>query len=443
MANGILFFTRPGKKAEIPIYVRARIDGKDYMSRIPDTTTTAEDWPDGRHAQKQIRTFFPVLGTIATAIEESINNGTFSKVQMDALIDTAVYGESREQARAKIAKAREEKKRLSVLGYYAKFLQELRDGVRKSDKGVQASERTITNYKQGYNRLDDFQKASGEEITWESIDRDFLARYIQFLQGPGRGLDAYNTNTCAKRVKEIKHIVRAARLDGVTNCPVPEFKFGETAVDSIYLTAEEISRFASADITYKLDEDGKIALDKEEKPIKLSKGHETARDIFLIGCYTGQRVSDYANIKRDQIWTGKDGRTYISIVQKKTGKRVVVHARPELCALLEKYNYNLPQLEDQVINRYIKEIAHCAGINEMIEQVSTKGGKTTRVKQPKYKLVTSHTARRSFATNAYLDGWNSIDIMKYTGHSSEKMLLKYIKSTPEDDARRIAEKYAK
>ncbi len=425
MANGILFFTRPGKKAEIPVYVRARVDGKDFMSRIPETSTTAEDWPDGKHAQKQIRTFFPVLGTIATALEESISNGTFSKEEMDALIDNAVYGESREKARAKIQKAKEEKKRLSVLGYYAKFLDELRDGVRKSDKGVQASERTITNYQQGFNRLSEFQKYTGEELTWESIDRDFMARYIQYLQGSARGDDAYNTNTCAKRVKEVKHIIRAARLDGVTNIPVPEFKFGETAVDSIYLTAEEISRFADADLS------------------GLSRGHETARDIFLIGCYTGQRVSDYANIKRDQIWTGEDGRTYISIVQKKTGKRVVVHAGPELCALLEKYGNILPTLPDQVINRYIKEIAKRAGIDEMIEQVSTKGGKAHKVKRPKYELLTSHCARRSFATLAYLGGWDSVDIMSYTGHSSEKMLLKYIKSTPEDNARRIAEKYAK
>ena len=64
MAKGILFFTRPGKKAEIPVYIRVRLDGKDYMSRIPDTTTTAEDWPEGKHAQHQIRRIFPHLNTM-------------------------------------------------------------------------------------------------------------------------------------------------------------------------------------------------------------------------------------------------------------------------------------------------------------------------------------------------------------------------------------------
>lgn len=425
MANGILFFTRKGKRTDIPVYVRARVDGKDYMSRIPDTTTTAEGWPEGKHAQKQIRIFFPILGTIATALEDSINNGTFSKAFMDELIDNAVYGESREKARAKIQKAKEEKKRLSVLEYYQKFLDELRSGVRKSEKGVEASERTITNYQQGFNRLSEFQKYTGEALTWESIDRDFLARYIQYLQGSARGDDAYNTNTCAKRIKELKRIIRAAKDDEVTSVAVPDFTFGEVAVDSIYLTAEEIARFASADLS------------------GLSHGHETARDLFLIGCYTGQRISDYANIKRDQIWTGEDGRTYISINQKKTGKRVVVYARPELCSILEKYSNNLPTLPDQVINRYIKEIAQRAGIDEMIEQTSTKGGKIHKVKHPKHELITSHTARRSFATLAYLQGWDSVDIIAFTGHSSTKMLLKYIKSAPEDNARRIAEKYDK
>lgn len=425
MAFGIIFFIRPGKKAEIPVYIRARVEGKDYVSRVPGVSTTAEDWPEGKNAQHLVKRLYPVLGTIASALEDSINTGAFSKEQMDAIIDSAVYGADREKALAKIEKAREERKTLSVLEYYDKFLQELRDGVRKSDKGTQASERTITNYQQGFNRLQEFQKALGEPITWESIDRAFMGRYVKFLQGDSRGEDAYNTNTCAKRCKEIKHIVRAARLDGVTTISVPEFRFGEVAVDSIYLSADEIKRFAGADLS------------------GLPQGYETARDLFLVGCYTGQRVSDYAVIKADQIFTGEDGRTYLSITQKKTGRRVVVHAGPELNAILAKYNNRLPALGDQVINRYIKEIARRAGIDEMVERVSTKGGKAYKIKSPKYELVTSHTARRSFATLAYLGGWDSVDIMSYTGHSSEKMLLKYIKSTPEDNARRIAEKYAK
>lgn len=422
MANGILFFTRPGKRAEIPVYIRVRLDGKDYMSRIPDTTTSVEDWPEGKHAQHQIRKVFPHLGTIATALEEAMKNGTFTKALMDGIIEKAVYGDSRDKARARLKQAEEEMKQLSLLGYYDKFLKELRDGVRKSDKGVIASPRTITNYQQGYNRLTEFQDYLGEPITWEMINRDFLSRYILFLQSSRRGLDAYNTNTCSKRIKEIKHIIRAAREEGVTTCPVPEFKFGEVAVDSVYLTWDEIARFAAADLS------------------GLSKGHEIARDLFLVGCYCGQRVSDYASIKSDQIHTDSDGRVYISVLQKKTGTKVEIPVRKELREILAKYNNELPTLADQKINAYIKEIAKVAGIDEAIEFTSTKGGKAHTIKKPKYELITSHTARRTAATLMYLDGVDSMDIRQITGHSSDKMLQKYIRSTAHDNARMMARK---
>lgn len=424
MANGILFFTRPGKRAEIPVYIRVRLDGKDYMSRIPDTTTSVEDWPEGKHAQHQIRKVFPHLGTIATALEEAMKNGTFTKALMDGIIEKAVYGDSRDKARARLKQAEEEMKQLSLLGYYDKFLKELRDGVRKSDKGVIASPRTITNYQQGYNRLTEFQDYLGEPITWEMINRDFLSRYILFLQSSRRGLDAYNTNTCSKRIKEIKHIIRAAREEGVTTCPVPEFKFGEVAVDSVYLTWDEIARFAAADLS------------------GLSKGHEIARDLFLVGCYCGQRVSDYASIKSDQINTDSDGRVYISVLQKKTGTKVEIPVRKELREILAKYNNELPTLADQKINAYIKEIAKVAGIDEAVEYTSTKGGKAHTIKKPKYELITSHTARRTAATLMYLDGVDSMRIRQITGHSSDKMLQKYIRSTAHDNARMMARQYS-
>ena len=424
MANGILFFTRPGKRAEIPVYIRVRLDGKDYMSRIPDTTTSVEDWPEGKHAQHQIRKVFPHLGTIATALEEAMKNGTFTKALMDGIIEKAVYGDSRDKARARLKQAEEEMKQLSLLGYYDKFLKELRDGVRKSDKGVIASPRTITNYQQGYNRLTEFQDYLGEPITWEMINRDFLSRYILFLQSSRRGLDAYNTNTCSKRIKEIKHIIRAAREEGVTTCPVPEFKFGEVAVDSVYLTWDEIARFAAADLS------------------GLSKGHEIARDLFLVGCYCGQRVSDYASIKSDQIHTDSDGRVYISVLQKKTGTKVEIPVRKELREILAKYNNELPTLADQKINAYIKEIAKVAGIDEAVEYTSTKGGKAHTIKKPKYELITSHTARRTAATLMYLDGVDSMRIRQITGHSSDKMLQKYIRSTAHDNARMMARQYS-
>ena len=142
----------------------------------------------------------------------------------------------------------------------------------------------------------------------------------------------------------------------------------------------------------------------------------------------------------DQITTDEDGRTYITFYQKKTHKEVTVPVRKPLRDILAKYNNRLPKLCDQTINICIKEIGKRAGIDDIVEYTSTKGGKEHIVKAPKYELITTHTARRSFATLAYLDGMDSLDIRRITGHSSERMLSKYIKSTAHDTARMMARK---
>ena len=422
MAKGIVFITRPGKKAQIPVYVRVRYDGKDFMAKVPEVTTTTETWPNGKNAQYQIRAFYPVLGKIFTALSAFVEKGDFSKDKMDTTIAALVFGDSREKARKEVEDLEEERKKLSFVEYFEAFVADLESGKRKSEKGVKASERTITNYNQGLNRIREFQVARRTRITWDGINRDFINEFVQFLQSPKRGADRYNTNTVAKRIKELKHIIRAARQDGVTDIPVPDYKFGEVAVDSIYLTEEEITRFANADLS------------------DLSPAHETARDLFLVGVYTGQRVSDYRNISSEQIETDEDGRIYITFYQRKTHKEVTVPVRKPLRDILAKYNNRLPKLCDQTINICIKEIGKRAGIDDIVEYTSTKGGEEHIEKAPKYSLITSHTARRTYVTTSILEGRDSKEIMDITGHTSVKTLQKYDKSTSREKARMMARK---
>jgi hypothetical protein len=94
---------------------------------------------------------------------------------------------------------------------------------------------------------------------------------------------------------------------------------------------------------------------------------------------------------------------------------------------------------DQKINQIIKEVARLVGLDEMIETASTRGGCEVTIKRPKYELVMTHTGRRSFCTNAYLSGMDSLDIMAISGHKSEKTFLLYIKVTPEQRAVKMSE----
>ncbi len=80
-----------------------------------------------------------------------------------------------------------------------------------------------------------------------------------------------------------------------------------------------------------------------------------------------------------------------------------------------------------------------AGITEEVEKTITKGGITRTTKYKKWKMVGTHTARRSFATNMYKRGIPTITIMAITGHKTETSFLKYIKITPREHAEKMRE----
>ncbi len=86
------------------------------------------------------------------------------------------------------------------------------------------------------------------------------------------------------------------------------------------------------------------------------------------------------------------------------------------------------------MNIYLKEIMQLAGFAERVETGRTKGGTKDMTYCQKWELISTHTARWSFATNAYLAGLPTIAIMQCTGHSSEVMFMKYIKVSSEQNA---------
>jgi len=178
-----------------------------------------------------------------------------------------------------------------------------------------------------------------------------------------------------------------------------------------------------------------------------------ARDIFLIGVWTAQRVSDYNNIQKEDIrketirsWD-EDGnlsektiRT-IHIVQQKTGKKVVIPCNKALRTILDKYPEELPHLSEQKINLYLKEIGKLCKFNDDIEIRNTKGGSLHTEKCKKYSLIHTHTARRTGATLMFLSGMNVYDICKITGHSNIKTLERYIKASELETVKKITDTY--
>ena len=212
--------------------------------------------------------------------------------------------------------------------------------------------------------------------------------------------------------------MRAAReenLHGNSTIESRKFRVLTAEVENIYLNETELRAIAAVDL-------------------KGEKAKEIARDVFLVGCYTAQRYSDYSTINEGNIRKLENGQTVIDLIQHKTGNHVVIPARPDVLAILAKYGNTLPKSYEQKVNKHIKEIAREAGIIEPIEIEYIENGEKKRKTVEKCDLVKTHTARRSGATNMYLAGIPSIAIMKVTGHKTEKEFMKYLKISQEETA---------
>jgi integrase len=183
---------------------------------------------------------------------------------------------------------------------------------------------------------------------------------------------------------------------------------------------------------------------------------ETAKDWLVVSCYCGQRISDFMNFNVDQIIL-KDvkgvQRHFIEFTQVKTGKQLLLPLHSKIIELLKKRDWSFPRkMSATRYNRHIKKVCELAGIDDVvfgslaIKEVQSKQiekrKKNNRRKvvgyYPKYKLVTSHQGRRTFASLNFGKIPTPL-LMVATGHSTPNMLMKYIGKIDEQQSLSLAE----
>jgi integrase len=243
-----------------------------------------------------------------------------------------------------------------------------------------------------------------KRIKFKDVDYNFYIKFLKWLKED----KGYSINMQGTQIKNLKAVLNESFKRKLhNNRDYMNFIKPSENVDNVYLSIEEYDKIYNLEL----------------KGIK-----KTARDLFLIGCYTALRVSDYSRLTPNDI---RDG--FIYLEQKKTKGKVVIPVHKRVAEVIEAYGGS-PKLSEQKLNQYIKEVCKMAGITELIGV--KENGKY--VYKEKYQLVSSHTARRSAATNMALNGTPLRDIMQITGHTTESSLLKYIKITNEQNARRLA-----
>lgn len=320
--------------------------------------------------------------------------------------------------------------------YIDKFIKEAESGERLYDHNgiIKKYEKgSIKNFKGFQVQFETYQKDRRIKLNFNDITIDFYDEFVKYFTKKD-----YSVNTIGRHVKNLKSIMRCAREEGFhTNVEIDrkKFKVLKIQVENIYLTETEINRMSSLDFNSLTDEQTQILRKQEVTNIKQL---EIARDVFLVGCYTAQRFSDFSKIRPETIREFDNGLKVISLIQQKTGERVIIPIKPELDKILQKYNYTIPKVFEQKINKAIKAIGAILQINEQVVIEEMKGGFKVKKTVEKCDLIKTHTARRTGCTLMYLAGVPTLDIMKISGHKTEREFLNYIKVGKEETAHNLS-----
>ena len=221
-------------------------------------------------------------------------------------------------------------------------------------------------------------------------------------------------NKCVQLIGIIKRAepynlidIHEAKLDKYSK---PKSRQGDE--NEIYLNEEEISKIYSLKLPYK---------------------EGVARDVFILQCWTGQRFSDIKSLNEGIVKETSSGKV-LEIVQLKKTRRVTIPLFPIALEILKKYDFNLPEITENTMLRYLKKIGLKAGLTEEHIVTEDRGGKVTNSIKQRWELIGTHTARRSYISNMLKRGYDSHLLMKITGHTTEEAFKRYIKVRSEDVA---------
>ena len=247
------------------------------------------------------------------------------------------------------------------------------------------------------------------EVTFDYFDEDGFQSFVDYLREEKK----YVNTTIRKDIVMLKVVIRwAYRKHYHDN---DEFEAYKPALKSaprkvVFFNKKELEKLEKLEIP-----STKLYLVR-------------TRDVFLFQCYTGIRYSDLANLRRCDVHD-----KFIEITTIKTIDSLRIELNTHSKAILKKYEpfkfddgMALPVVSNQKMNKYLHELCELAGFDEPIRVTYYRGNERFDEIKPKYKLIGTHTGRRSFICNALSMGISPQVVMKWTGHNDYKAMKPYI-----------------
>ncbi len=281
---------------------------------------------------------------------------------------------------------------------------------------------TLKEYRNVFHALKEFNEMHHYGLTFEKLDMKFYDKFLHYLtdekqnvQSGGIGL---RNDTIGKYIATLKLFMQWALERGYhTNIIYQNKSFNpypfkrdrnqrqqNNKKEIVTITKEELEYLFSLDLSN-------------------NKRLEKVKDLFVFGCYTGQRWSDIENFKKEDIknnaWEFEAHKT-----KKFTRVPFVGFCAPAL-TILKKYDYDLPKITNQKFNLYIKEVFRVVGFNRNVLIKRYSGKKLLKIDQPLHEYASAHMARRTAVTLLLESGMSMLMVMKLTNHTDTRTLLKY------------------
>jgi site-specific recombinase XerD len=378
----VLFRLKPGKRNDEqlpPIYVRLTVDG----DRV--------EWSISKKCDKS--NWNPKTGrAIGNKEETKTLNGYLDAIQANIFSIQKEYALRNEPVTAQVVRARilhqTEEKQYSLLEVFSYHNEQFEKLV-----GAEYSYGTLKKFRTALTSLQKFieWKYSKTDLYINEVNHKFITDYEFYL----KTVQKLQHNSAMSNIKKLKKIIRlCVANDWLSKDPFKSYKITTKETHRNFLLKEELD----------------ILMNKEIEVVRLDQ----VRDIFLFSCYTGLSYSDVMNLTQKDITIGIDGEQWIFTTRTKTDTSSRIPLLPVPKSIIEKYKHHpkvihskklLPQLSNQRLNTYLKEISSICGF---------------------HKDLTFHCARHTFATTITLTNGVPIETVgKMLGHKSLRTTQQY------------------
>jgi integrase len=395
-------------KKEAPVYVQYSHDSKTLLFatgiKIEAKYWDSEDRKIYRYKDSNLQTKYnkklkglegKILG-IASDIEDKGGIPTVSNVK-----------EAYEKAKRDNLPEAELSK--SILVLWRDYLETRKSGL---------AERTYNSEKNSIDALEGFlEKEKLTTLKPENFNLKHLSKFEAYLSTEAKKSrkqkkekeegKPLSKNTIAKRKKHFKTFLKYhLKLKGSSiGFDLSDLKYKETPAPKVYLTEEELEQFEY------------FEFEKEK--------HQKIRDLFILGCNTGLRISDLKRLDKNIVGSK------IMLTTQKNNKEVAFPITPTVRRILESYNYNLPQYSEDKFRVYLREAFKICFPDSKIQ---VRNGKKF-ISTPKHELISPHDAIRTFITLSAERGMSFNSIAQIVGKAPAVILKHYL-----GESQKVAEK---